>query len=64
MLAIDLGTIDTEENTIPTNPLTPQSVKLPEGEDDISPSFEKDSVKNMQDFLREYQKALCQQRPC
>lgn len=51
MLAIDLGTIDTEENTIPTNPLTPQSVKLPEGEDDISPSFEKDSVKNMQDIF-------------
>ena len=51
MLAIDLGTIDTEENSIPNKPLTPQSVKLPEGEDEISPSFEKVSVKNMQDIF-------------
>ena len=51
MLAIDLGTIDTEENTIPTNPLSPKSVKLPEGDENTSPSFEKVSVKNMQDIF-------------
>jgi len=51
MLALDLGPIDSEENSIPTKPLNPESVKLPEGEDDISPSFEKVSVKNMQDIF-------------
>merc|ERR1712106_752206 len=54
-----LGTIDTEENSIPTNPLSPQSVKLPEGEGDTSPSFEKVSVKNMQDIFEGISKSPC-----